>query len=70
MNIARQRPRKIGFATGAPCTRNLESHRGSSRLQKPRIAIATRAPIIARDLALSSEHGLHGVRLLAEAWRR
>ncbi|WP_426422632.1 hypothetical protein [Bradyrhizobium genosp. A] len=69
MNLARRRPWTNAFSTEAPCTRILERHRASIRVQKPRLAVANLTRIIDATLALSDKQGFHATtpRQLAEA---
>ncbi|MBP1061721.1 AcrR family transcriptional regulator [Bradyrhizobium japonicum] len=69
MNLARRRPWTNAFSTEALCTRILERHRDSIRVQKPRLAVANLARIIGATLTLSNKQGFHAttLRQLAEA---
>jgi AcrR family transcriptional regulator len=69
VNLARRRPWKNAFSTEALCTRILERHRASIRVQKPRLAVANLARIIDATLTLSNKQGFHAttLRQLAEA---
>ncbi|WP_035970785.1 hypothetical protein [Bradyrhizobium sp. WSM3983] len=68
MNLARRRPWTNAFSTEALCTRILERHRASIRVQKPRLAVANLARITGATLALSDKHSFHAttLRQLAE----
>ncbi len=69
MNLARRRSWKNAFSTEALCTRILERHRASIRVQKPRLAVANLTRIIGATLTLSNKQGFHAttLRQLAEA---
>jgi AcrR family transcriptional regulator len=69
VNLARRRPWTNAFSTEALCTRILERHRASIRVQKPRLAVANLARIIGATLTLSNKQGFHAttLRQLAEA---
>jgi TetR/AcrR family transcriptional regulator, cholesterol catabolism regulator len=63
VNFARQRPLANAFSTEALCTRILERHRDSIRVQKSQLAVANLGRIIAATLKLSNKHGFHATTL-------
>ncbi|MDN5003360.1 hypothetical protein ACFQZO_21215 [Bradyrhizobium sp. GCM10027634] len=60
MNFARRRPWTNTFSTEALCTRILARHRASTRVPKPRRAVADSRPIIGTPLTLSNKQAFFG----------
>ena len=69
MNFASHRQWSSAFSTEALCTRILERHRDSVRVQKPHVAVANLVRIIEATLKLSNRQGFHATSLrdLAQA---
>ncbi|WP_269933001.1 TetR/AcrR family transcriptional regulator [Aminobacter sp. HY435] len=70
MNVAgNHRQWTTAFSTEALCTRILERHRETVRVQKPHIAVANLGRIIEATLKLSNKQGFHATSLrdLAQA---
>lgn len=69
MDFVKQRQWSSDFSTEALCTRILERHRDSVRVQKPHVAVANLVRIIEATLKLSNRQGFHATSLrdLAQA---